>query len=130
MYDKGENVEEFHKNLFEALRDAGLEPVPQEGLEENDRETILIATEEFYQFDELDLDRYDTSSPQSFGQDLAEDFGLFTSGLFGFSFFMKDIPLAVNTLTSALQITGFDEPEYYESVMGMQEPEEFYAKGN
>jgi len=63
MYDKGENVEEFHKNLFEALRDAGLEPVPQEGLEENDRETILIATEEFYQFDELDLDRYDTSSP-------------------------------------------------------------------
>jgi len=48
MYDKGENVEEFHKNLFEALRDAGLEPVPQEGLEENDRETILIATEEFY----------------------------------------------------------------------------------
>lgn len=63
MYDTGENVEEFHKNLFEALRDAGLEPVPQEGLEENDRETLLIATEEFYQFDELDLDRYDTSSP-------------------------------------------------------------------
>jgi hypothetical protein len=104
--------------LFSALRDAGLEPVPYEGLQENDRETLSIAEQEFDDFD-LDFDKYDTSSAKSFGQDLAEDFGLFTSGIFGFSFFMKDIPLVVNTLTSALQITGLDEPEYYESVMGM-----------
>ena len=61
---------------------------------------------------------------------MAEDFRLFTSGLFGFSLFTKDIPFAVNSMTSSLQIMGADGPEYYETVMGMQDPEEFYSKGN
>lgn len=51
--------------------------------------------------------------------ELRNDFWVLTSGLFGFSLIMKDMPLAVNILTTTLQFTGLAKESYFENFLGL-----------
>jgi hypothetical protein len=75
-------------------------PIPWE-LEVNDRDTLLILEDQDDE-DEDEEDDDDEEKEESTLDALADDMWVFASGLFGFSFIMKDMPLAVNMLTSAV----------------------------
>ena len=78
-------------------------PIPWE-LEVNDRDTLQILEENIDEDEdeEEDEDEDDEEKEETTLDALADDIWVFASGLFGFSFIMKDMPLAVNMLTSVV----------------------------
>ena len=77
-------------------------PIPWE-LEVNDRDTLVILDDDFFgSNDEEDDEEEEEEEQTNLADSITNDLWVFTSGLFGLSFIMKDLPLAINMLTTTL----------------------------